>query len=90
MILELTDFVAARVVSDLQGVDRDAPDAGLAQGVKPGDVRAFVVNMLEHCCQFGIVVVLKLYIGLGLDDHGQGSGQDQAPAQQLHHMEVVE
>ena len=56
----LTELVPAGVVRDLEDVERDAIDAGLAECVEPGDVRAFVVNMLKHRSQFSVVVMLKL------------------------------
>ena len=36
----LTEFMFARVVRDLEDVEGDAVDAGLAQSVQAGDVRA--------------------------------------------------
>ena len=38
--LTLTEFMFARVVRDLEDVEGDAVDAGLAQSVQAGDVRA--------------------------------------------------
>ena len=49
-------------VRDLQDVEGDPVDAGLAEGVEPGDVGTLVVNPLEDGGQLRVVVVLELHI----------------------------
>ena len=63
----------SRIVSDFKNVERDAVNAGLAQGVEPGDVRTGVVDLLHHGRHLRVVVVLELDGGKRrLDrDHGQ-------------------
>ena len=46
-------------VRDLQDVERDPVDGGLAERVEPRDVRALVVHALEHRGQLSVVVVLE-------------------------------
>ena len=64
----LTELVFAGHVGDLEDIERDSVNAGLAEGVEPGDVRALVVDPLEHRGQLRVVVVLELHI---LDGQGR-------------------
>ena len=52
------------LVRDLEDVEGDSVDRGLAQGVQPRDIRAFVVDLLKDLSQLGVVVMFELNLSL--------------------------
>ncbi len=87
----LTGLPLVRARAELDHVQRDAPDARLAQRVEAGDVRAAAVHCAQHVGQLRVVVVLEVKVhGLVELEHGRvhlvrlpPGGEAEDPPQQL-------
>jgi hypothetical protein len=58
--LRLHDLVVSRFRGKLNEIERKSQNRCFREGVDPGDVGTPVVDVLEHLCQFVIIVMFEL------------------------------